>query len=56
MTQAFVSLENTTTATSEAPATPLAEIRVNSGVSVIVPTFREVENIPHVLERLDKLR
>lgn len=36
--------------------TPLAEIRVNSGVSVIVPTFKEVENIPHVLARLDTLR
>ncbi len=35
---------------------PLAEIRVNSGVSVIVPTFREVENIPHVLARMDALR
>ena len=35
---------------------PFAEIRVNSGISIIVPTFREVENIPHVLARLDGLR
>lgn len=34
----------------------LAEIRVNSKISVIVPTFRESENIPHVLERLNRIR
>ena len=44
---------------SENPAEaelPLAEIRVNSGISVIIPTFREAENIPHVLKRLAALR
>lgn len=33
-----------------------ADIRVNIGVSIVIPTFREVENIPHILARLDKLR
>lgn len=41
---------------SPTEASPIAEIRVNSGVSVIIPTFREVENIPHILKRLDALR
>ncbi len=34
----------------------LASIRIHSGVSVIIPTYREVENIPHILKRLDALR
>jgi dolichol-phosphate mannosyltransferase len=34
----------------------LAEIRVNVPLSIIVPTYKEVLNIPHLLERIDKLR
>lgn len=34
----------------------LAEIRFVTGISVIVPTYREVKNIPLLLERLDRLR
>lgn len=35
---------------------PLAEIKVNFGISVVIPTYREAENIPHILARLDALR
>ncbi len=41
--------------TSESPPR-LAEIRVLCPVSIIVPTYREAENIPPLLERLDRLR
>jgi dolichol-phosphate mannosyltransferase len=41
-------------ATAEVP--PLAEIRVNVPVSIIVPVYREVLNIPHVIARVDSLR
>lgn len=34
----------------------LAEIRFTAPVSIIVPTYREVLNIPHLLVRLDRLR
>lgn len=34
----------------------LAEIKVNTGLSVIVPTYREVANIPYLLDRFDQLR
>jgi dolichol-phosphate mannosyltransferase len=34
----------------------LADIRVNTAISIIIPTFREVENIPHILARLDTFR
>ncbi|MBL3551707.1 glycosyltransferase [Rhodovulum sulfidophilum] len=34
----------------------LARIRINTGISVIVPTYREAENIPHLLVELDRLR
>lgn len=36
--------------------TPLADIRVLSPVSIIIPTYREVDNIPHILARLDEVR
>ena len=36
--------------------TDLAEIRVNVPLSIIVPTYKEVLNIPHLLGRIDKLR
>lgn len=34
----------------------LAEIRVTTPVSIIVPTYRERENLPHLVERIAKLR
>lgn len=34
----------------------LAKIEVLSGVSIIIPTYREAENIPLVLDRIDRLR
>jgi len=36
--------------------TALADIRVNVPLSIIVPTYKEVMNIPHLLGRIDKLR
>jgi dolichol-phosphate mannosyltransferase len=35
---------------------PLADIRVHTGISVIVPTYREAANIPLLLDQLDELR
>ncbi len=35
---------------------PLAEVRVLTPVSVVVPTYRERENLPQLLERLGDLR
>jgi dolichol-phosphate mannosyltransferase len=34
----------------------LAVIRVNTAISIIIPTFREFENIPHILARLNTFR
>lgn len=34
----------------------LARIEVLTGLSIVIPTYREVENIPHMLARLDRLR
>jgi dolichol-phosphate mannosyltransferase len=34
----------------------LAEVRILTPISIIVPTFREAENIPELIERLDGLR
>ena len=42
--------------TGPAESQPLAEIRLNTGLSIIIPTYKEVENIPHILNRLDALR
>ncbi len=33
-----------------------ADIRFTTGISIIIPTYKEVENIPHILERIDRLR
>lgn len=33
-----------------------ADIRFKTGISIVIPTYREVENIPHILARLDDLR
>ncbi|MGF1508720.1 MAG: glycosyltransferase [Myxococcota bacterium] len=35
---------------------PLAEIRIRSPLSVVVPTFRERANLPHLVARIDALR
>lgn len=35
---------------------PLATIRVIAGITAVIPTYREVENIPLILERLEKVR
>ena len=34
----------------------LVRISFISGISIVVPTYREAENIPHLLARLDRLR
>src|SRR4051794_16192137 len=34
----------------------LAEIRVLTPISIVIPTYREVENIPHLLDRIEALR
>lgn len=38
------------------PQPPLCDIRYPVGISIIVPTYREAENIPHLLARIDALR
>lgn len=35
---------------------PLVDIQFRTPVSIIIPTFREAPNIPHVLDRLNQLR
>ena len=35
---------------------PLATIRVAAGLSIVIPTYREAENIPLILARIDALR
>ncbi len=39
-----------------APEQRLVRIELLAAISVVVPTYREAENIPYVIERLDKLR
>jgi len=34
----------------------LCDIRFTAGLSIIIPTYREAENIPHILKRIDTLR
>lgn len=34
----------------------LADVRILTAVSIVVPTYREAENLPELLERLDALR
>lgn len=34
----------------------LAKIIITAGVTVVIPTYEEVENIPHILSRLDAMR
>lgn len=38
------------------PTERLAEIRVRSPLSIIIPTYKEAENIPPLLDRLERLR
>ncbi|MEL7218212.1 MAG: glycosyltransferase family 2 protein [Pseudomonadota bacterium] len=40
----------------EDPQVLFADIRVLSPVSIIVPTYQEVENIPHLIARVDAMR
>ncbi|WP_108395442.1 glycosyltransferase [Devosia submarina] len=40
----------------EAPTSELARIEVHVPLSIIVPTYRECENIPFVIERVARLR
>ncbi len=37
-------------------AQELARIQVQSGLSIVIPTYREAENIPLILQRIDRLR
>lgn len=39
-----------------APQELLADIRVLSPVSIVIPTYKEVENIPLIIERIDQVR
>lgn len=34
----------------------LADVRILTSISIVIPTYREAENIPELLERLDALR
>lgn len=42
--------------TGEGENARLASIRIDAGISIIIPTYREVENIPHILAAIDRLR
>lgn len=35
---------------------PLASIRVTTSLSIVIPTYREAENIPHIIQRINALR
>lgn len=37
-------------------ADALASIRVQAGLSIVIPTFKEVDNIPLILERIDAVK
>ena len=41
---------------SSQPSIELCDIRYTAGISIIVPTYREAENIPFLLERIDQVR
>ncbi|WP_171648908.1 glycosyltransferase family 2 protein [Ruegeria sp. HKCCD4318-2] len=43
-------------ATAPVCEAPLAEIFVNTKVSIVIPTYKEVENIPRILSKIDDLR
>jgi dolichol-phosphate mannosyltransferase len=47
---------NSTTSAVREDWPDLAEIRVNVPLSIIIPTYKEVLSIPHILARLDELR
>ena len=36
--------------------TEFCDIRFTSGISIIVPTYKEAQNIPHLLARIDAVR
>ena len=56
--------KSNTTEESAAPAqlvngvdrAELARIQVEASVSIVIPTYREVENIPLIIERIAKVR
>lgn len=35
---------------------PLAQIQVCTGISIVIPTYKEVDNIPHILAKIDQFR
>ncbi len=37
-------------------AAPLAKIKISTGISIIIPTYQERDNIPHILARIDAVR
>lgn len=41
---------------ADVAAAPLCEVSYPAGISIIVPTFREADNIPHLLDRIDEVR
>lgn len=41
---------------ADQPRARLCDIRFTAGISIIVPTYREAENIPHLLRRIDQVR
>jgi dolichol-phosphate mannosyltransferase len=48
-------LDKSVESLSDSPE-PLAEIRVLTPISIIVPTYKEVESLPHLLDRIESLR
>lgn len=50
------SASTTSRPASEPPREPLAEVVVITPISIIVPTYRERENLPDLIARIDALR
>lgn len=44
------------TQADQTPYSEFADIHFKTGISIIIPTYREVAAIPHILARLDQLR
>lgn len=51
-------MKKTETMTEQPTQIPadLCDIRFTAGISIIIPTYQEAENIPHILKRIDALR
>ena len=43
-------------ASTAASVSELARTQFTAGISIVVPTYKEAENIPHLLERVDRVR